>query len=115
MKKLIGPRENEYGEREKEFALMSRRKGIGNEWINKYKRDVYPKDYLTIRGKKMKPPMYYDNILEGLDPAMYKEVKEKRAKYKDEDGGRRLLEREKYKELQTKTLIRSYENGTEYV
>ena len=46
---------------------------------------------------------------------MYKEVKEKRAKYKDEDDGIRLLEREKYKELQTKTLIRSYENGTEYV
>jgi len=115
MKKLIGPRENEYGEKEKEFALMSRRKGIGNEWINKYKRDVYPKDFLTIRGKKMKPPMYYDNILEGLDPEMYKEVKEKRAKYKDEDDGRRLLEREKYKELQTKTLIRSYENGTEYL
>ena len=33
-----------------EYTTMSRRPGIGNSWYEKYKTDIYPKDYVTMRG-----------------------------------------------------------------
>ena len=49
-----------YNEVTPEYAIMSRGgtggRGIGYSWIKKYKTDCYPKDYLTIKGKKFKPP-----------------------------------------------------------
>ena len=61
-----------------EFVTMSRRPGIGNEWFKKYKNDVYPKDFTTIRGKRMKPPKYYDRLLEELDPDVFERIKQDR-------------------------------------
>ena len=58
----------EYGLREKEFVLMSRRPGIASDWFDQHKNDVYPLDAVFIQrnGKliKMKPPRYYDNKFE---------------------------------------------------
>jgi hypothetical protein len=48
---------------EPEFCLMSRRPGIGREWLEKFKGDT-EKDFITLRGKKMKLPKYYDSIKE---------------------------------------------------
>jgi hypothetical protein len=42
---------------------MSRKPGIGYDWFEKYKTDVYPNDYCIINGKKIRPPRYYDNLL----------------------------------------------------
>jgi len=44
-----------------EFNLMSRRPGIGKPWLDKYMSDVYPDDFVVLRGVKMKPPRYYDD------------------------------------------------------
>lgn len=44
-----------------EYVTMSRRPGIASEWFDKYQHDVYPKDFITVRGKKVLPPRYYDN------------------------------------------------------
>ena len=63
---------------EKEYTTMSRRPGIGKGWLEKYESDMYPKDYITIKGKKMRPPRYYDKQIEISKPEMYKEIKEKR-------------------------------------
>lgn len=43
-----------------EYTVMSRRPGIGKPWLDKFMTDVYPDDFVVIRGKKMKPPRYYD-------------------------------------------------------
>lgn len=41
--------------------------GIGAAWFARYRSDAYAhdgsKDYVVIRGIKMKPPRYYDNLL----------------------------------------------------
>ena len=80
MKKITGnPSKTHYQGKTPEFALMSRRPGIGKPWLLKFKSDVYPKDYFTLKGKKMRPPKHYDYILEGIDPRMLKGVKDRRA------------------------------------
>ena len=64
LKKVKGDnKDRHYGKKEPEFSLMSRRPGIGRTWLEKYKDDVYPHDYMVIRnGVKQKPPRYYDEI-----------------------------------------------------
>lgn len=47
---------------EPEFAGMSRRPGIGKTWFEKYKDDVYPNDFVVMRGKKCRLPKYYDKL-----------------------------------------------------
>lgn len=57
-----------------EYVTMSR--GIGKSWFNKYqKTDVYSKDYVTVNGKKCRPPKYYDRELEKVDPDKYEQIK----------------------------------------
>jgi len=63
-----------------EFNAMSRggqagRGGIGKNWINKYQTSVYPHDRVISKGKRAKPPRYYDQQLEKTDPVMYDQVK----------------------------------------
>lgn len=47
-----------------EFAHMSLKPGIGRPWLDKYSADVYPHDYVIIRGQKVRPPKYYDTVFE---------------------------------------------------
>ena len=53
-----------WNEVEPEFALMSRRPGIGKRWAIKYLDDLYPKDELPIPGRGVYgvPPKYYDEV-----------------------------------------------------
>lgn len=48
---------------EPEFIVMSRRPGIGARWLEKFKSDVYPDDFVLLRGMKMLPPRFYDQQL----------------------------------------------------
>ena len=43
-----------------EYAVMSRRPGIGGAWISKYMDDCYPSDELVLRGHPSKPPRFFD-------------------------------------------------------
>lgn len=73
-KKITGPKASDFYLREHpdhhficrvrpEFALMSRRPGIGADWIEKYKSDVYPSDEVIINEAKARPPRFYDQQL----------------------------------------------------
>jgi hypothetical protein len=100
---------------EKEFVLMSRKPGIGADWIKLYKKDTN-KDFITIRGKKMKLPKYYDNYLETLSEDDFHERKKERKKqalkHKENNTWERLEVRKHCQEQKLKLLTRDLENET---
>jgi hypothetical protein len=95
---------------EPEFCYMSRRPGIGKTWFEKYKSDVYPNDYVVLRGKKVRPPKYYDKLLEQDDSYALDDIKmarvEKAFQWVDEQSFERLQAREKCKIAQLNNLVR---------
>lgn len=89
-----------------EYTTMSRRPGIGRNWFDQFKSDVYPSDYLIMNGQKVQPPKYYD----GLHPEIeeIKQVRKQRAKkFQDVNSPERLLVREKVKLAQIRHLKRN--------
>jgi len=97
-----------------EFTDMSRRPGIGWAWFKKYTKDIFPGDFAVVRGRKMKPPKYYSNLLEIDRPNLHAEVKARRkasAKRRASDNTTdRLKVKEKIQNAKLKQLKRSYEN-----
>lgn len=64
----------------KPFNVMSLKPGIGMTWLVKNWQDVYPRDYVVIAGRKVKPPRAYDVWLEANHPEMFRMVKYARLK-----------------------------------
>lgn len=80
MKKRTGPSADEYyGGRQPEFSLMSRRPGIGADWLAKYGNDVYRHDSVICRGVECKPPRYYDIRWTAEDESRIEQVLRERA------------------------------------
>lgn len=61
---VVDPESGEIRMRHPEYATMSRNKGIGADWFEKYKDEVYPSDSVYVRGAVSKPPRYYDTLIE---------------------------------------------------
>lgn len=57
-----------------EFNHMSLKPGIGKPWLDKFRTDVYPRDYVVINGVKTKPPKYYDVLFEREDSGTFSEL-----------------------------------------
>ena len=74
----IDPESGEIVKRVPEFNKMSLKPGIGANWLKKFKNDVYPHDYVVVRGKKMKPPKAYDKWYKNDNPFEYDEILYKR-------------------------------------
>ena len=95
MKKVTGPMAEEHyqwvdpitGEIHQlhpEFLTMSRRPGIGADWIKKYHTDVWPEDHVVIDNKQFRPPRYYKNIQfgDGTDHEVFlRQLRKKQRKY----------------------------------
>lgn len=105
---------------EPEFALMSRgqkkggKGGIGKPWFDKYWMDCYPKDFVTINGKKHKPPKYYDALIERKNKKMWQHIKAKRELHsflKEPESDMRLVEKDNYRKQLVKRLERTFENA----
>ena len=60
------------------FNVMSRRPGLGMDWLRMNWEDVYPRDFITIDGKKYKPPRAYDKWLNTFQERVFREVKRAR-------------------------------------
>lgn len=59
-----------------EYLTMSRQPGIGRSWFEKYWSDVYPHDYVVVRGgAKMPPPRYFDNLYAARSPLDMERIK----------------------------------------
>lgn len=96
----------------KEYVTMS--KGIGKGWFEKYKSDVYPSDFIVLRGKRLRVPKYYDVQLEKLYPEEFKRIKARRkdaaSVHVENNSSDRLRVREEVQERRIKQLKRNYEN-----
>ncbi|WNK13956.1 MAG: replication initiator protein [Microvirus sp.] len=116
-KKITGNQaENHYQGRNPEYTTMSRRPGIGKKWFDQYQTDIYPKDFITVREQKVKPPKYYDQLNNEKNPHQQISVKEnRRLKGKTQaldNTPERLQVKEQHKTITLTQLKRSYENGT---
>jgi hypothetical protein len=87
--KRIDPETGEYLNLKPEFNKMSLKPGIGCDFYKKYTSDIYPQDYVILRGKKVKPPKYYDKQYKIDHPYEYDELlymRENNAKLNSEDN-----------------------------
>ncbi|UDN67681.1 replication initiator protein [robinz microvirus RP_93] len=79
---------DEFGEvfeRSPEFAVMSRRPGIGAGYYSRYGDEVRAHDNVIVNGRPVRPPRFYDGRSEIADPDRFAVVKadRKRASVKD--------------------------------
>ncbi len=94
-----------------EYTTMSRRPGIASDWIEKYKKDVYPSDFITHKGRKVRPPEYYDNAFALDEELKMEEIKEKRKEYMRERSKEILPKRLKVRETVARARTRSLKRG----
>lgn len=108
LKKVFGPgAESHYRGRVPEYLTMSRRPGIGAAWFSRYWRDWYPSDEVIVEGSPIKPPRFYDDLVERVDPALLRSVKRKRVEAQlasPDNSGARLLVREAVKMAAVKSV-----------
>lgn len=108
-----------------EFIVMSRGGrgpgglgGIGSRWFKKFRKEVYSsdEDFVVMRGIKMRPPKFYDALLEAVDPGLFQDVKIRRVRSADDpkiranntDG--RLSVREEVQRSKMSLLKRRFED-----
>lgn len=103
-------------ERKPEYVTMSRRPGIGVTWFEKYSQDVFPHDYVVIRGVKQRVPKFYDQLLEREDALAYAKVSAARKVGQEhaieENSWERLRVKEDLHILRSRQLKRNYESET---
>lgn len=103
-------------ERLPEYTTMSRRPGIGRPWLEKFLTDVYPEDFVVLRGKKLRPPKYYDAVHGAKLPFDHDDLKERRqinaARHADNNTSDRLFVREYIQLEKIKLLKRNLDNDS---
>lgn len=104
MKKVNGDRAEEHYSRvntqtgeiyqlQPEYVTMSLKPGIGANYYETYKSDLYPSDYSVLKGKKLPVPKYYDKKLDKEDPELLAWLKETRVKRALKDKANNTPER----------------------
>lgn len=63
-----------------EFSVMSRRPGIGASWFDKYKKDVYPSDFVVLDGRRRRVPKYYDKLISDAELESIKSERVRKAR-----------------------------------
>jgi len=71
----VDPLTGEVFQLEPEFALMSRRPGIGASWFAKFGSDIFPSDQVIANEFPGKPPRYYDKRLQLVDAELHERVR----------------------------------------
>lgn len=135
LKKVNGKRATEwYNGKVPEYLTMSRRPGLGKEWIQKYHKEVYPRPSggdaarplrppgndganapvsgVRVDGKLMKPPRYYDETMLKINRERVEKIKKRRREESQKNKNNtpaRMRVREELKRIQTKQLKREME------
>lgn len=101
-----------------EYTTMSRGGrgglgGIGKGWFDKYSLDVYPHDFVVLRGMKMRPARFYDGLYDDVDPEDFARVKARRNTrgfvLRSDNTAERLLVKEEVTKSRIKNLVRTME------
>lgn len=113
VKKVVGDEAfAHYGQKwQPEFSLMSRKPGIGADWLKKYQSDVYPKDGFHLRGVLQRPPRFYDEIYKKDEPETMERIKEKRKKKQKRYLPMRQKQKENFRNVVIKQLKRKVDDG----
>jgi len=94
-----------------EFITMSSRPGIGMPWLERYRDDCFPSDFVVINGAKKPIPSYY---LRKENERQQLLIKSKRkveaAKQADNNTSDRLAVREEVQQLRVARLHRNMDN-----
>lgn len=115
-KKVTGNKAAEhYDTRPSEWAIMSRRPGLGRRWFDKYAEPVYQNDMINIRENlNVRPPKYYDYLYKQIAPLDLEVLQERRQafakKHAEHSAPQRATVRNTIAELKHKRLKRSFEN-----
>lgn len=82
VKKITGKlAPDHYQGRQPEYNQMSTNPGIARGWYEKYKQtDVFPRDFIALRGKRLKVPKYYSMRYELTNPEEYAILRDMRIK-----------------------------------
>jgi len=108
--RAFDPKTGEVFQRLPPYVTMSRRPGIARGWFDKFSSDVYPSDFIVIRGRKMLPPRFYDRVYAGFDLKAVERLKFQRQlkakSHKADNTPQRLRDRQICKESQISTLKR---------
>lgn len=90
-------------DRRPEFAVMSRRPGIGATYYEKYGNEVLRSDSVVINGREVRPPKYYDTRSELVDASRLELLKRKRKRLavlnKSDNTPERLRVKERLMEI----------------
>lgn len=100
-------------QRRPEYACMSLKPGIGARWFEKYRRDVFPHDFVVQNGQERQVPKYYDRLLKRskvfeLDQVEFARQERAEAAAPDNTDARRQV-REAVHLAKVSTLNRSLE------
>jgi len=111
VKKINGEMaEEHYQGRKPEYTTMSRRPGIAHDHFIKHHKAIYANDHVIMNNIKIKPPKYYDNQFEIINPKGLERIKKKRIKnakkYLTNNSNERLIIREHCVKLKIKKLIK---------
>lgn len=68
---ILNPQTGEITRRKKTYNAMSRGRGIGKTWLEKFQTDVYPQGKVITRGYPAYAPRYYDNIFKTANQEKY--------------------------------------------
>ncbi|MBS0641661.1 MAG: hypothetical protein JSS43_17500 [Proteobacteria bacterium] len=99
-----------------EFLLMSRRPGIGAEWVEQYQCDVFPSGFVTVDGTKRPPPRFYVERLPELDREAFLAMRRAQAladarNNPDEHTERRVLQLHQFGEYEAARHSREMDEG----
>lgn len=98
-------------ERTPEYNRMSLRPAIGKNWLAKFGSDVYPSDEVIERGRRIKPPRYYDKQFQEQQPDQFEEIQHQRylkaLPHRGDNTDERLRVKEQVEIAKTKSLKRS--------
>lgn len=94
-----------------EFLTMSRNPGLGAEWFERWKGDVFPSDFLVIEGRKVPVPRFYTDRLAREAEREALRIKARRKlngfRHAENNTERRLMTRHESQELRARRLVRS--------
>ena len=95
-----------------EFSTMSKKPGLGQAWIEKYWKSVYPHDEVIVKGKKYKPPRYYDKWIAAKDPELFAAVQTKRQETAEQMAAHSTPDRLAAREQVHKRRMSRYKRNT---